>query len=367
MSKDYYKILGVSKDATSDQIRNAYYELAHKHHPDKKGDAEKFKEINEAYKILSDKNKRAQYDQFGFVNENQGGPGDAGFNWGAGANGQGFEFNFNDFGDVGDIFQEFFGGGFSTQGQRRNAKNKNRGSDINIVLEVELKDIMSAQKKKISIEKMIKCQRCDGKGAEPNTKISECQSCRGSGRVQQIRRTPFGSFTQMGTCPECNGEGYKPENPCNVCQGEGRTKGYEEIELLIPAGVDNNQIFSVAGKGNAGRKNGPTGDLFVRIIVRPDKNFKRKEDDIYQKTFMPFSTAVFGGDIDIKTIDEKIINLKIPKGTISGTVFKKTGSGIPHFSKRGRGDLFVETIIATPKDLNRDQEKIIKDLKKQGL
>ncbi|HNZ84119.1 MAG TPA: molecular chaperone DnaJ [Candidatus Pacearchaeota archaeon] len=363
MAKDYYKILGVDKNANSEQIRSAYYELAHKYHPDKNGDAEKFKEINEAYRVLSDKDKRAQYDQFGFINENQGG----GYNWGNAQGAQDFEFNFGDFGDVGDIFQEFFGGSFGGGFSKSHKKNKNNGSDINIVLEIDLKDILESQKKKIKIDKLIKCQRCNGSGAEPGTKVKECHSCRGTGKVQQMRRTPFGTFTQVGICPECQGEGYIPENPCNVCRGEGRTKGIEEIELLIPAGVDSNQVFSVSQKGNAGRKNGIPGNLFVRIIVKSDKNFQRKADNLYQKTFIPFSVAALGGEIEVNTIEGKKMNLKIPKSTNSGTVFRKSGGGIPHFSKRGRGDLFVEAIIGTPKNLSREQEKIIKELKKQGL
>lgn len=366
MNKDYYKILGIEKNANQDQIRNAYYELAHKHHPDKKGDPEKFKEINEAYRVLSDKDKRAQYDQFGFVNENQGGAGAGGFDFSnAYGNGQGFEFNFNEMGDLGDIFSEFFGGGFSQQPKSR--KNKNNGSDINIILEVDLKDTINAFKKVLSVEKLIKCNRCDGKGNEPNTKIKECSTCRGTGKVQQMRRTPFGTFTQVAVCPECQGEGYRPENPCNVCRGEGRTKGKEEIEVLIPAGVDTNQVFSINGKGNAGRKNGSSGNLFVRIIIKPDKNFTRKGDDLYQKAYMPFSCAVLGGEIEIKTIDNKIMELKIPKQTVSGTIFRKNGGGIPHFSKNGKGDLFVEVITETPNKLTKEQEKLLKELKKTGL
>lgn len=363
MSKDYYKILGIDKNANQDQIRNAYYELAHKHHPDKNGDAEKFKEINEAYRVLSDKDKRAQYDKFGFVNENQGG----GYNWGNTQGAQDFEFNFGDFGDVGDIFQEFFGGGFGGGFSKSQKKNRNNGSDINIVLEVDLKDVLNSQKKKIKIEKLIKCERCNGNGAEPGTKVKECQSCRGTGKVQQMRRTPFGTFTQVTVCPECLGERYRPENPCNVCRGEGRVRGYEEIELLIPAGVDSNQVFSVSQKGNTGRKNGIPGNLFVRIMVKPDKNFQRKTDDLYQKAFIPFSTAVLGGEIQINTIEEKTTSLKIPKSTISGTIFKKSGGGIPHFSKRGRGDLFVEVIIETPTHLSRRQKELLENLKREGL
>lgn len=360
--KDYYKVLGLEKNATEDQIRKAYYNLAHQHHPDKNGDAEKFKEINEAYKVLSDKQKREQYDKYGFVG---GDPNMGGFNWQdfAQQGGGGFEFNFGDMGDMGDIFDQFFGGGMSQQSKSKRKK----GSDIQIELELELEDVIKNIQKTFVISKFVNCDRCHGNGAEPGSQTQECQTCRGAGRVQQMKRTPFGVFTQTGVCPECQGEGYKPKIVCNVCKGEGRIKKEEEINVNIPAGADNNQIFSVPGKGNAGRRNAPAGDLYVRISLRPHVIFKRKGDDLYAKILIPFTKAALGGDVEIKNLDSKTIILKVPKETQSGKVFKMSDKGIPHFSHRGNGDMYVELTVQTPDRLSRRQKELLEELRKEGL
>ncbi len=353
MSKDYYKVLGVTKESSQDEIKNAYYNLAHKHHPDKNGDPEKFKEINEAYKILSDKDKKAQYDRFGYVNDGQS----AGHGYNAG----GFDFNFSDAGDLGDIFSQFFGGqaGF---GQR-----KEKGGDIKVDLVMDLKDTLSSSKKKIKVNKYIKCNRCNGNGAEPGTDIDKCPACNGRGKVQTMHRTPFGTFTQLNTCPECRGEGYKPKTPCNVCNGEGIIKGEEDIDVLIPAGVDSGQIFSLSQRGNVGRRNTEAGDLYIRVIVNENKDYKREGDDLYFTQNIPFSTAILGGKTKFMFLDNKNIELKIPKNTQSGEVFKNSKKGIPHFSKRGVGDLYVKIMVQTPEKINKEQKKLIEELQKQGL
>jgi len=236
MPKDYYQILGIPKEASTEEIRKAYYKLAHKHHPDKGGDEKKFKEINEAYQILSDKKKRAQYDRFGRVFE--GAPGfEPGFDFGfdGGKSGDGFEFNF---GDIGEMVEEMFG--FRSQ---RETKDLKRGSDIEVDIEIPLEDTLEGKEKELTLTKMILCSRCQGKGAEPGSKIKECFTCRGTGRVQQIKNTFFGSFTRYVICPECGGEGDLPEKFCNVCRGEGRIKDTESIKVFIPAGIDTNQII----------------------------------------------------------------------------------------------------------------------------
>lgn len=376
--KDYYNILGIGKDASAEDVKKAYRKLAHKFHPDMSGGNEqKFKEINEAYQILSDNDKRAQYDKFGRVFEGgaagagagTAGPGFEGFRWawgspGGGAQGdfeesQGFGFDFQ---DVGDIFDEFFGG--SQQGQRQEIK---RGRDIEVELAIPLEATLQTKQEKISLSKLNTCTRCQGVGAEPGTKVNECFSCRGTGEVQQIKRTIFGSFTRMGVCPECGGEGMRPEKPCNVCKGEGRLKGEDVINVSIPAGVDTNQILRVEGRGDAGRKKGKSGDLYIRLVVKKHPVFARRGDDISVKREIAFSQAALGDEIEVPTLEGLAILAKVPEGTKAGEVLRVKGKGIPHFSGLGRGDMFVELDIQTPKKLTRRQKELLEDLRREGL
>lgn len=361
MNKDYYKILGVSRDASSGEIKKAYYKLAHKHHPDKGGDGNKFKEINEAYQTLSDKEKRAQYDRFGRVFERTPGGFGQGFNWNWawGKTGAGFEF---DLSDLEEMMEEIFGSGFP-----RKRKDLKRGKDIEIDIEISLQGILKGKKKEIALYKWILCSRCQGTGAEPGTKVNECFSCRGTGQVQQIKKTLFGSLTRYIICPECRGEGFKPEKPCNVCRGEGRIKGEEGLEIFIPAGADSNQIIKIKGRGNAGRRGGKPGDLYVRVFVKPHPVFKRKGDNLYLKTLISFSQAAMGDEIEIPTLGGKKILLKVPSGTESGKIFRIPRKGIPHFGSIGRGDLYVELVVKTPKKLTKQQKELLKKLKKEGL
>ena len=361
--KDYYQILGVPRGASPEEIRKAYRKLAHKYHPDKGGDEKKFKEINEAYQVLSNEKKRAQYDKFGRVFEsnfdyNQAQGFDFGFGKGNFAR-EGFEFNFE---DLGEMFEEFFG--FGASPKKRDLK---KGKDIEIEIEIPLESTLKNQIKEVSLDKMITCPRCQGRGAEPGTPVKECFTCRGTGEVQQIKRTFFGSITRVVTCPECGGEGLKPEKPCNVCHGEGRIKGEERIRISIPAGVDSNQVIKIAGKGEAGRKGGKPGDLYVRIFVKRHPLFKRKGDDLYITRIISFSQAALGGEIEISTLEEKNILLKVPPGTESGKVLRISGKGIPRFSGFGRGNLYVELIVKTPKKLTKKQKELLEKLRKEGL
>jgi molecular chaperone DnaJ len=360
---DYYEVLGITKSASQDEIKKAFHKLAHKYHPDKGGDEKKFKEINEAYQILSDKNKRAQYDQFGRVFEG-GQPGGTdgfnGFNWAWGNKAQqDVEFDFN---DLGDIFEEFFGGG-----RRATKKDARRGKDIQVDIEIPLEKTLIDFTETVTLAKQNTCNRCQGTGAEPSTKIKECFSCRGSGQVQQVKKTMFGSFTSVGVCPECNGEGSIPEKPCNVCKGEGRIKSQETIEIRIPAGVDTNQIIKIEGKGEAGRKGTKSGNLYVRIFVKKHSVFERKEDDLFTSLQINFSQAVLGDEIELKIIDGTNILLQIPAGTESGKILRISGKGIPHFQGHGRGHLYVELKIITPKKLSKTQKELITKLKKEGI
>jgi molecular chaperone DnaJ len=360
--KDYYQILGVPKAASQDEIKKAYRKLAHKHHPDMGGDEKKFKEINEAYQVLSNQERRQQYDQYGRVFEQgQEAPGfdfgsGFGFNW----NGQeGFNFGTE---DLGDIFGEMFG--FGTERRKKDIK---RGQDIEVEMELPLEAVLKEQEKTINIFKYVVCSRCQGTGAEPGTKNKECFSCRGTGQVQQVKKTIFGSFTRVVVCPECGGEGYIPEKPCNVCKGEGRVKNEDKINIVIPSGVDTNQILKVPGKGEAGRKKGKPGDLYLRIFIKKHPLFKRKGDDLYLTRSISFSRAALGEEMEIPLLEKSSILLKVPAGTRSGKVFKISGKGIPHFGGSGRGDLFVELEVDVPKKLNKKQKELLENLKEEGL
>jgi len=360
--KDYYKILGVSQSATPDEIKQAYYKLAHQHHPDKGGDESKFKEINEAYQILSDKSKKAQYDQFGSVYEGQpGGQPGFDFNWAWGNNAQGFGVDF-DVEDLGDIFGEFLG-----FGGRKAKKDLRRGRDIEIDLEMPLEETLKGISKRISLSKLVSCSRCKGTGAEPGSQIKECFSCRGTGQVQQIKRTVLGSFTRVATCPECGGEGRRPIKSCNVCKGEGRLTSEEEVDIFIPAGIDTNQTIKIEGKGEAGKRGGKAGNLFTKIHVKKHSIFERKGDDLYIDMPLTISQATLGDEIEIPTLERSSILLNVPAGTETGKVLRVSGKGIPHFSGYGRGNLYVEFAVKTPKKLTKKQKDLLEQLKREGV
>jgi len=364
--KDYYQVLGISREASQDEIKKAYYKLAHKHHPDKGGDEKKFKEINEAYQVLSNKEKRSQYDRFGRVFDGSAGSGErTGFGFGS-------DFGWQDFAQgfgqesmgLEDILEQMFSGGFSSTTR---AKDFRKGKNIEVGIEIPLELVLKDQQKKIKLLKYINCSRCQGSGAEPGTKVKECFTCRGTGRVQQIKRSFFGSFTQYTVCPECQGEGVMPEKPCNVCKGEGRIKKEEEINIPTPAGVDTNQLIKIIGKGDAGRRGGKAGDLYVRIYVKPHSVFKRKGDDLYVTLPITFSQASLGDEIEISTLEKKKILLKVPAGTEPGKILKISGKGIPHFSNFGRGNLYIKLEIKTPKNLTKKQKELLEKLKEEGV
>ena len=361
--KNYYEVLGITKAASQEEIKKAYRKLAHKYHPDKNGgDGKEFKKINEAYQILSDKEKRTQYDRFGKTFDG-GNVGSSGGVW------PDFrDFDFQDFVgrdfDLNDIIEDFFGGQF---GGSRKTRDFKKGSNINIDIEISLEQVFTGLNKKIKLTKYVVCLRCAGIGAEPNTKIKQCFTCGGTGQAQQIKRTVFGSITRLTICPECKGEGKKPEKPCNVCKGEGRVKNEEQFDIYIPPGTDHNQVFSIRAKGNAGKKGGQAGDILVRVFVRSHKIFQRRGDDLYSEKEISFSQAVLGDKIEIPVINEKNTFLKIPAGIQSGEVFKVSGNGIPRFSGFGRGNLYVKVIIKTPSKISNEQKDLLKQLKKTGL
>ena len=362
MAKDYYKILGVARDANVNEIKTAYRKLAHKYHPDKGGDAEKFKEINEAYQVLSNQEKRSQYDRFGqaFESRGQGGggfSGQDGWFWGRP------DTNFDvDFGDLGDMMEEMFG--FN---EPRKKKDIKKGKDIRIDVEITLEEAYNGVEKEFNLARFGQCARCFGSGAEPDTKIKECFSCRGTGQVQQIRKTILGAFTRYAVCPECGGEGYKPEKPCNVCKGEGRVKEEKKMKINIPAGVDSSQTIRVEGGGEAGKRSGRSGDLYLRIFIKPHQTFERKGDDLFVAMTMAMTDAVLGAGIKLLTIEGKDIILNVPAGTPAKKVFRVSGKGMPHFRSYGRGDMYVDLEVEIPKKLSRRQKELLENLKAEGL
>jgi len=370
MSKDYYEILGVGRNATSDEIKRAYRKLAQQFHPDKGGDEKKFKEINEAYQVLSDPQKRSQYDKFGATFEQaRSGGGFSGFQdfrdfssfadaFDFFRNGQGQE---TEFGNLGDIFEGLFGAD-SVRGSRA----RQRGQDISIETEITLEEAAKGTVRDFEIYKSVVCPRCSGIGAEPGKAIKECWRCKGRGQIEEIKRTPFFSFSQIKTCPECHGTGKKPEKQCSQCGGDGRVKQYKTISVKIPAGINDGQTISLSGQGEAGVGGSRPGDLYLTVHIKPHKLFKRKGDDLYYDLEVNFTQAVLGDKIEVPTLFGAV-NLKIPAGIASGTTIRLRGKGMPHLQGRGNGDMIVKVKIKTPQKLSRAQKDLIEKLKKEGL
>lgn len=364
MAEDYYKILDVSKGASDDEIKKAYRKMAHKHHPDKSGgDEAKFKEINEAYQVLSDKSKRQQYDQFGKTFDQgsaQGGHGFSGFDFSGFSSGGGSSFG-GDFGgtDFEDIFSNIFGGGGGSSKKRR------RGQDIQVDLEITFEEMVSGARKKINLYKTVVCDNCGGEGGEPGTNMKTCATCHGSGQVQKITRSFFGSFSQVSVCSDCQGMGKGYDKKCKICGGDGRVKKQQEIEINVPAGISDGQTISISGSGEAGEKGATPGDLYILIHVKNHPKFIRKNQDILSEEKISFSTAVLGGEIEIETISGRLI-LKIPSGTQSGETFRIKEKGVPDIHGRGRGNHLVKIIVRIPQRISREQKRLIEELKNVG-
>jgi molecular chaperone DnaJ len=363
MPKDYYEILGVGKGASDDEIKKAYRKLAHKYHPDKGGgDEAKFKEINEAYQVLSDKTKRQQYDQFGRTFEGaQGGPGFGGFDFSGfqGFGGQDFGFEFGNGGGFEDIFSDIFGGG-------TRAKRKARGQDIQVDLEISFEEMVRGAEREINLYKRAACDRCQGSGGEPGAKKKTCPTCGGSGQVRKTTRSFFGTFSQVSTCQECKGEGAVHEKKCSKCGGDGRIKKEERIGIRVPAGIENGQTISLRGRGEAGERGARSGDLYVTVRVRPHEKFSRKNNDILSTEHIPFTIAALGGKTEIDTIDGKLI-LKIPAGTPSGETFRIKSKGVPDLNGRGTGNHLVKVVVRVPKKLSREQKELLERLQKTDI
>lgn len=351
MAKDYYDVLGVSRDAKKEEIRKAYKKLAKKYHPDinkEAGSEKKFKEINEAAAVLGDDKKRQMYDQYGTADFNgSAGPG-AGFDF----SGMGGDFDF------GDIFDSFFGGGSPFGGrQRRNGPRK--GSDLRYDIEIELEDVVSGTTKHIVIPRHETCSHCKGSGANSPDDLKTCDTCNGTGRVTRTQRTPFGLFQSTGTCPNCRGEGKTIANLCDECNGSGQIEHERKIKVDIPKGVEEGNILRMSGEGEAGYKGGPSGDLFVVVHVRNHKIFDRKGNDLFIEVPISFVVAALGGSIKVPTIDGNA-SLKIPAGTQSNTYFKMKGKGCPQLRGSSIGNQMVKVIVYTPQNLNQKQKETLK-------
>jgi len=357
MSKDYYDILGVSKTANQDEIKKAYRKLAHQHHPDKgNGDDAKFKEINEAYQSLGNKEKRAQYDQFGSSFNNMGGGG----NPFGGQGGFRSNVNMDDLGDLGDIFGDLFGGFTGARSSRRRSQSTS-GEDVQIRMQIDFREAVFGAEKTISLNKFDKCSKCNGKGHEYETKIITCPECKGQGKIRKTQRTIFGAFATEAICPTCHGEGKKPEKFCSKCHGAGRDKNKKQVKIKIPAGIDNNQTIRISGEGNVGEKGSQAGDLYVTFIIQPDKEFTREGTDVLSTVKINISQASLGDKIEVNTLDGKV-KLKIPNGTQSGKVFVLKGKGVYELNSSGRGDQLVEVVVEIPKNISRKGKKLLEEL-----
>ena len=351
--RDYYEVLGIQKGASEDEIKKAYKKLARKYHPDMNpGDKEaeeKFKEVNEANEVLSDPTKKARYDQFGFAGVDP--------NYGAGGGGWGDGAAGFDFGDLGDIFGSFFGGGFGGAQQRRNGPQ--RGESIRMSVSISFTEAAFGCEKDVTLERSEQCPTCHGNGCAEGTTPEICPECRGSGTVQVRRQTPMGVFATTTTCTKCGGSGKIIHQPCAECRGNGRVHKRRTVKVNIPAGIDNGQTISLRGQGHAGKNGGPSGDLLITVMVKPHDLFRRDGTSVFCEAPITFTQAVLGAELEIPTIDGKV-KYTIPEGTQTGTVFRLRGKGIPVLNGRGRGDQYVTVTIETPRNLNKEQKDALR-------
>ena len=348
--KDYYQLLGIDKNADEAAIKKAYRKLARELHPDANPDdpaaAEKFKEVKEAYDILSDGQKRSMYDQYGHDAFNQ----DQGMGGGYGQGG----FGGSGFGDISDIFETFFSGGMG--GQQRNGPVK--GNDLRVNLNITFDESYFGVEKEIQVHRDENCQTCGGDGAKPGTKVETCPVCKGSGQVQTVQRTMLGNMMSVRTCSHCGGSGKIITEPCTTCKGSGKVRRRRPVKVKVPAGIEHGRRLRLNGEGEPGERNGPNGDLYVVIGVQPHKQFSRQGDDILVESTISYSQAVLGGEIKVPTM-EGTATLKIPEGTESGVSFRMKGKGFPSLSGYGRGDEQVQVKVEIPKKLTDKQREAL--------
>ncbi|MBU4031994.1 MAG: molecular chaperone DnaJ [Candidatus Thermoplasmatota archaeon] len=362
--RDYYEVLGVEKSANQDDVKKAYRKLAKKFHPDmhteNKAEAEeKFKEVSEAYEVLADPQKRQKYDQYGFSGINGAFGGD-GFQW----------QDFTHQADVSDIFGDFFGGSifdtfFGGGGRRRTNSGPARGSDLRLDIQITLLEAAKGLSKTLDIPHSVRCQECNGSGAEKGSAPKTCATCSGSGQVKQVQRRGYSQYISIGACPTCQGQGQTIDKPCKKCHGQGSVRKTSRIEVNIPAGADNGTRLRLRGEGEAGARGGPSGDLYVIVHVQEDPVFQREGRHLITDMGIDFTQAALGDEITINTIDGKA-TMKIPPGTQPGTVFRLKGKGMPAMGGHGTGDLHVRVNIRVPEKLNAEQKRLLKEFEEAG-
>lgn len=351
--RDYYEVLGVKKGATEDELKKAYRKLAKENHPDlHPGDKEceaRFKEINEAYEVLSDPDKRAKYDQFGHAafDPSQGFGGGGGFG------------GFEGFGGFGDIFSDIFGGGFGFGGGGRNPNAPRKGDNLRATVNIKFEEAAFGVKKEVFVAKIEQCPDCKGTGCAEGTTAEVCPDCKGTGTVMSTKRTPFGMVQSSEQCPKCKGRGKIIHSPCKTCRGMGSVRRQHKVSVSIPAGIDDGQTISLKGQGNAGVNGGPAGDLLITVLVQPHARFERDGASILLDQEVSFAQAALGAEIEVPTLDGKV-KLNIPEGTQTGTTFRLKGKGVPFLRNGGRGDQFVTVKVAVPRGLSSAQKDALR-------
>ena len=362
MGKDYYNILGVDRNASPEEIKKAYRKLALKYHPDKgkNGDEAKFKDVNEAYQVLGNEQKRRQYDQFG---QAFSGSGKAGFDFTSGGVPPQWDFSGfqqSGFGDMGDIFETFFGRSGS---RRRSPADIKRGRDLETVIEITFDEALFGASKDVYVNREVPCDSCSATGSATG-KQKTCDRCGGKGQTEVIRKTMLGAIRQVQVCPECKGLGEVPEKNCKTCRGEGKIRKSEKIKVEIPAGIDQGQTIRVTSKGDAGWRGGKIGDLYLTVNILPSKEYAREGDDLSKVVSIPFTTAVLGGSVEVTTPYDSI-NLKIPAGTKAGEIFKVRDHGVQKLNSLKKGNLYLEIDIDVPKRLTLKQRRLLQELDKE--
>lgn len=355
--RDYYEVLGVDKSVSDDELKKAYRKMAKKYHPDlnpgNKEAEQKFKEVNEAYEVLSDKEKRARYDQFGHAGVDP--------NFGAGGAGGAYGGGFTgDFGDLGDIFSSFFGGGFGGGARRSNPNAPRRGNDTAASVNLSFEEAAKGCRKTVKVTKIENCKECGGSGAEKGSTPKTCPVCHGTGQVSTTQRTPFGVMQTQKFCDNCHGSGKIIDKPCHTCAGKGRIRHTVEQTVDIPAGIDDGQVINVRGGGDAGANGGPSGDLRINVNVRPHPIFEREGYDVYCQIPITFTQAALGDEVIVPTLDGKV-KLNIHEGTQPGDEFKLRGKGIQRLNYSGRGDQYVKVVVEVPKELTKAQKDKLKE------
>ncbi len=356
MAKNFYDILGVSKSASADEIKKAYRKKAHEFHPDKgSGNEEKFKEVNEAYQVLSDQGKRSQYDRFGENYQQAGG-------FGGGQAGNPFDgFGFGGQGgvefDLGDIFSDIFGGGRGAGAQSR----RNRGIDLEMPLSISFEESVHGVTKSVTLEKQDTCHVCHGTGAAEGSKVVTCSKCHGQGQILTTKRTIFGNMQSAATCDQCEGDGKTPEVACSICRGSGVLRRPKTLEVKIPAGIDNGQRIRMQGEGEVGYKGSNAGDLYLVVRVAASKEFRRDGYNLHKEVPISFVQAALGAKLEVKTVDE-LLEVKVPAGTQPGTVLKVSNKGVPHVNSGKRGDLLLTVRVIIPNKLAKKERELIEQL-----